>query len=113
YSAFAYEVPEGGRQKVLTDLQVRVPTGGYYARIVPRSGLASNHGIQIGAGVVDEDYTGIIWVILFNMGSEVFSIKEGDRIAQLICEKIGLPQVEEVDALDPTECGSGVNGSTG
>lgn len=111
YSAYSYEVPAGGRQKVLTDLQVRVPMGGYYARIAPRSGLTMTHGIQVGAGVVDEDYTGN--VILFNMGECEFLIQPGDSIAQLICKNICYPQVLEVARLDPTKRGDGAYGSTG
>ena len=86
-----------------------------YARIAPRSGLAYKHGIQVGAGVIDVDYTGTIKVILFNHGTEDFKVKVGDRIAQVLFETIERPTLEVVafENLTPTERGSGGFGSTG
>ncbi|KFZ60533.1 hypothetical protein N338_08691, partial [Podiceps cristatus] len=67
------------------------------------------------AGVIDEDYRGNVGVVLFNFGKETFEgkFKKGDRIAQLICERICYPELEEVQALDDTERGEGGFGSTG
>lgn len=79
----------------------------------PRSGLAWKHSIDVGAGVIDADYRGPVGVILFNHSDVDFEVKAGDRIAQLIIEKIVTPEVEEVDDLDATERGSGGFGSTG
>ena len=86
-----------------------------YARIAPRSGLAFKHGIQVGAGVVDSDYTGSIKVILFNQGTEPFTVRVGDRIAQVIWEKIELPYLQECpfEDLRSTTRGDGGFGSTG
>ena len=86
-----------------------------YARIAPRSGLAFKHGIQVGAGVIDSDYTGTIKVILFNHHTEPFVVKTGDRIAQVIFESIQTPDLVEcpLEELTPTERGSGGFGSTG
>uniref|UniRef100_A0A8C2NVV0 Deoxyuridine 5'-triphosphate nucleotidohydrolase n=1 Tax=Capra hircus TaxID=9925 RepID=A0A8C2NVV0_CAPHI len=81
--------------------------------IAPRSGLAAKHFIDVGAGVIDEDYRGNVGVVLFNFGKEKFEVKKGDRIAQLICERIFYPEIEEVQILDDTERGSGGFGSTG
>ncbi|KFZ45822.1 hypothetical protein N321_03773, partial [Antrostomus carolinensis] len=67
----------------------------------------------ITAGVIDEDYRGNVGVVLFNFGKETFEVKKGDRIAQLICERIYYPELEEVQALDDTERGEGGFGSTG
>ncbi|PZD35284.1 Dut, dUTPase [Pyrenophora tritici-repentis] len=64
-------------------------------RIAPRSGLAYKHGIDTLAGVIDADYRGPVGVILANLSDEDFSIKIGDRIAQLIVEKILMPEVLE------------------
>ena len=89
-----------------------IPTG-LYARIAPRSGLALKRFIDVGAGVVDGDYRGEVGVILFNHGDQDFKVKMGDRIAQLILEKIDTPPVEEVQGLDDTVRGSGGFGSTG
>lgn len=71
------------------------------------------HSIDVGAGVIDADYRGPVGVILFNHSDVDFEVKIGDRIAQLIIEKIIVPDVEEVDNLDSTVRGSGGFGSTG
>lgn len=78
-----------------------------------RSGLAVKNFIDVGAGVVDEDYRGILKVVLFNHSDADFEVKKGDRIAQLICEKIYYPELEEVKELTDTERGEGGFGSTG
>ena len=71
------------------------------------------HGIQVGAGVIDPDYTGEVRVILFNQGHKNFEIKKGDRIAQLILERCETPPVVEIDTIEATKRGSGGFGSTG
>uniref|UniRef100_A0A672S8S6 Deoxyuridine 5'-triphosphate nucleotidohydrolase n=1 Tax=Sinocyclocheilus grahami TaxID=75366 RepID=A0A672S8S6_SINGR len=65
------------------------------------------------AGVVDEDYRGNLGVVLFNFNNEPFEVKKGDRIAQLICERICYPELQELQTLDETERGAGGFGSTG
>merc|ERR1712146_154259 len=80
-------VPAGGKAIVKTGLSIATPTG-TYARIAPRSGLAVKRMIHVGAGVVDADYRGEVGVVLFNHGPEVFEVAPGDRVAQLILEKI-------------------------
>lgn len=79
----------------------------------PRSGLAWKHSIDVGAGVIDADYRGPVGVILFNHSDMDFDVKVGDRIAQLIIEKIMTPDVVEVEDLDTTLRGEGGFGSTG
>ena len=78
----------------------------------PRSGLALAHHIDIGGGVIDQDYRGNIGVILYNHSDKPFIVTRGDRIAQLICEKISYPAVEEVKTLDNIERGAEGFGST-
>ncbi|AXA52089.1 dUTP pyrophosphatase [Malassezia restricta] len=115
YDLFACEdavIPKGGRAVVQTGIHVALPEG-HYGRVAPRSGLAVKHGIDVGAGVVDSDYRGLLGVVLFNFGSDDFQFRAGDRIAQLVIEKISTPDVEEVDSLDDTTRGSGGFGSTG
>lgn len=98
---------------VPTDLSIACPPG-TYARIAPRSGLAAKNFIDVGAGVVDADYRGNVTVILFNFGKSEFVVKKGDRIAQLILEKIAMAEVEETEGdLDVTARGEGGFGSTG
>lgn len=107
-------------QEILPGKRAIVPTGialsmsdDVYARIAPRSGLAAKHGIDVMAGVVDSDYRGEIKVILINLGQERFIIKPGDRIAQIILEKIKLPIFSEVTTLSDTVRSSNGFGSTG
>ena len=101
----------GGKGLVKIGLSISFPTG-LYARIAPRSGLALKKLIDVGAGVVDSDYRGEVGVVLFNHGDQDFEVKMGDRIAQLILEKIDTLPVEEVQGLDNTVRGSGGFGST-
>ncbi|KAK4796646.1 hypothetical protein SAY86_028972 [Trapa natans] len=111
-SACEGKVPARGKALINTDLSIAVPPG-TYARIAPRSGLAWKHSIDVGAGVIDADYRGPVGVILFNHSDVDFEVKAGDRIAQLIIEKIVTPDVVEVGSLDSTERGEGGFGSTG
>ena len=82
-------------------------------RIAPRSGLASKHMIDTGAGVIDADYRGQVKVLLFNHGEKDFEVKEGDRVAQLVLERIYTPEVVEVKELEESVRGAGGFGSTG
>ncbi|KOC66474.1 Deoxyuridine 5'-triphosphate nucleotidohydrolase [Habropoda laboriosa] len=111
-SAYEYVVPACGKELVLTDLQIAVPEG-TYGRVAPRSGLAWKNFINIGAGVIDADYRGNVGIVLYNHGNEDFKISAGDRVAQLICEKITYPDLQEVDNLDSTDRGEDGFGSTG
>ncbi|CAI4229256.1 unnamed protein product [Auanema sp. JU1783] len=112
YSAEDCMVPAKGKFCVSTDIQVELPFG-YYGRVAPRSGLAAKNFIDVGAGVVDSDYRGILKVLLFNFSETDFAIKKGDRIAQFICEKIAHCNYVECDTLDNTTRGAGGFGSTG
>ena len=86
---------------------------GCYGRIAPRSGLAIKKFIDVGAGVIDSDYRGELGVILFNFGDEDFTVNMGDRIAQLIFEKIKTPTIKKTNDLEGTRRGEGSYGSTG
>ncbi|CAF1378369.1 unnamed protein product [Adineta ricciae] len=111
-SAYQYVVPARGRLTALTDIQIAVPTG-CYGRIAPRSGLAAKFGIDTGAGVIDADYRGNVAVVLFNHNDSDFIINRGDRIAQLICEKIEMVDLVEEQKLDDTTRGLNGFGSSG
>jgi dUTP pyrophosphatase len=112
HSAHNYIIPPKEKKLVFTDIAVAIPEG-FYGRIAPRSGLAVKHFIDVGAGVIDCDYRGNIGVLLFNFGNDSFHIKEGDRIAQLICEMAPDVELEEVGTLDVTTRGVSGFGSTG
>lgn len=112
YSTDNVTIPPTHRALVGTGIAVLLPEG-VYGRVAPRSGLAVKHGIQVGAGVVDPDYTGEVKVVIFNHGDREFVVKEGDRIAQLVLERCETPEVWEIGNLEETLRGSGGFGSTG
>ena len=98
---------------------IKLPTGwafqppeGYMLQILQRSGLASKGLIPLG-GILDEDYTGEVIVIMLNTTDKYLSINNGDRIAQMAIRPYYQGEFEEVDALDETERGDGGFGSTG
>ena len=84
-----YTNPAKGKVVVLTKLSFAVP-GGTYARIASRSGTAAKDMIDVGAGVVDLDRRGEIGIVPFNHGDEDYKVAKGDKIAQVILEKIGV-----------------------
>ena len=105
-------IPARERKVVDTGIIALAPPGSYI-RIAPRSGLATKHGIDIAAGVVDADYRGEIKAVLVNNSDTPFSIKKGDRIAQMILEKIDhSPVCKEVYEVDQTLRGTGHFGHT-
>ncbi|KAG8947588.1 Deoxyuridine 5'-triphosphate nucleotidohydrolase [Tulasnella sp. 424] len=112
YSAEEKVIPAKGKALVDTQISIAVPVG-TYGRVAPRSGLASKFMIDTGAGVIDADYRGIVFVLLFNHSDQDFKVQVGDRVAQLIIEKIETPDVLEVENLEETLRGAGGFGSTG
>lgn len=105
----------GQRAAIDTGIKVAIPEG-FYGRVAPRSGLAFKHGIDVLAGVIDSDYRGELKVILLNTGDEDVVIEHGERIAQLIIEKIAFPDIIVVgneDDLSLTGRGENGFGSTG
>ena len=112
YAARACIIPARGKALVDTDIAMAVPAG-TYGRIAPRSGLAAKHFIDTGAGVIDADYRGQVRVLLFNHGEADFAVAAGDRVAQLVLERIVTPDVVEVAELETSVRGAGGFGSTG
>ena len=112
FSAETKEVVAHGHSIVNTDITVMLPQG-TYGRVAPRSGLAAKYFIDIGAGVIDADYRGNVGVVIFNHLNKPFLVNKGDRIAQLIIEKISTPKLVEVEQLEKTERGTNGYGSTG
>ena len=115
YSADGYVLLPQHRVIVSTGIQVALPEG-VYGRVAARSGLAVKHGLDVGAGVIDPDYTGELKVVLFNHDpKQTFVIRPGYRIAQLILERYETVDVEEVDGDMGIYTDRGVNGfgSTG
>ena len=112
YSAEETTVPAHGKALIDTQIAIALPEG-TYGRIAPRSGIASEFMINTGAGVIDADYRGSIKILLFNLSNNDFKVNEGDRIAQLIIEKIATIPITETQTLAITERGSAGFGSTG
>jgi dUTP pyrophosphatase len=113
YSVEDVVILSGDRARVSTGLRIALPEG-CYGRIAPRSGLALKYFIDVGAGVIDPDYRGDLSVLLFNFSKENFWVKKGDRIAQLIVEKVFECNLVECQTLnDFTVRGAFGFGSTG
>jgi len=104
-------VPPKKWKAISTGISIKIPND-CYARIAPRSGLAFKNGIDVFAGVVDSDYRAEIKVILMNHNDIEYKINQGDRIAQIIFEKIYTNDFIEVEELDETQRIGGF-GSTG
>lgn len=104
----------GKRALVPTGLQMALPDG-YEAQIRPRSGLAYRNGITMlnTPGTIDADYRGELKVLAINHGEEGFTIRHGDRIAQMVIAPVQQMFVEQVEKLPDTERGTGGFGSTG
>lgn len=107
------KIAPGGRALIPTGLKMAIPSG-YEGMVRPRSGLALKHGVTVlnTPGCVDADYRGDIGVILINHGTEPFDVHQGDRIAQLIINKVEQVEFEVVNELDDTARGTGGFGST-
>jgi len=102
------------RALIPTGLFIELPIG-YEAQIRPRSGLAIKHGITClnSPGTIDADYRGEIKVILINLGNEPVTINDGDRIAQMVVQKIEQVEFVQVEVLGSTDRGAGGFGHTG
>jgi len=104
----------GERALVPTGIAVALPPG-HEAQLRPRSGLAIERGVTLlnAPGTIDADYRGEIAVILINLGREVVTLRRGERIAQLVIQRLADVRITEVESLEPTERGAGGFGHTG
>ena len=105
-------IPPRDRLLVATGIRLEIPEG-HVGLIWPRSGLAVKKGIDCGAGVIDSHYRGEIKVLLFNHSDKEFQIEQGDRIAQLLIQKIERVEFLAADQLSETTRGQMGFGSTG
>jgi len=103
-----------GRAKIPTGLFVEIKQG-YEIQVRPRSGLADRQGVTVlnAPGTIDCDYRGEVQVILVNLGTEPYTVKNGDRIAQMVIAPVIQAELSEVELLSETERGTGGFGSTG
>ena len=104
----------GERELIPTGISVAIPEG-FEGQIRPRSGLAIKHGIGVvnGPGTIDADYRGEICVLLINFDKSSFTVRHGDRIAQMVISRVFRANFEEVDELPPTGRQEGGFGHTG
>lgn len=102
------------RKLIPTGLFLEIPEG-YEAQLRPRSGLAFKHGISLPntPATIDSDYRGEIKIALINLSNEVFIVKNGERIAQMIIAKHEKAELVQVEELNETKRGEGGFGSTG
>ena len=107
-------VEPGAIRLIPTGLMMAIPNG-YEAQIRPRSGLAVKHGIGLinSPGTIDADYRGEVQVALINLGKNAYTIRRGDRIAQMIIHRVYQAGLEEVSSLDKTSRNAGGFGHTG
>jgi dUTP pyrophosphatase len=107
-------IPPLGRAKIPTGLCLEIPPG-FEGQVRPRSGLAFRSGVTVlnSPGTIDSDYRGELEIIIINLGSEPFLVKNGDRIAQLVIAPVYRAEIVETEALSETKRGGGGFGSTG
>ena len=100
---FARIPPKGGTYYLPLGIAFQIPEG-HYGRLAPKSGLAIYRSIGVLAGVIDQDYTGEVFVLLINHDDKLsYQIRPEDKVVQLILEKAMIARLQEVDTLDDTE----------
>ena len=104
----------GSRALIPTGIAVALPSG-HEAQVRPRSGLALKHGVTVlnSPGTIDADYRGEVGVILINHGEAPFTVRRGERIAQLVITAVTAAVLDEVERLPESGRGTGGFGSTG
>ena len=112
YSAVADTVKPGEKKFVPTGIALEIPPG-HVGKIAARSGLMAKHAVNAFPGTIDADYRGEIGVGLINHGAEPFKVEIGDRIAQILLERVSTPPVVVMASLSATARGEGGYGSTG
>lgn len=112
YSVAKLILKAGERTSVPTGIAMALPEG-YVALVWDKSGVSHKFGVKVLGGVIDSGYRGEYLVGLVNLSQESFEIKVGQKIAQLLIQKVEHPEVEEVAELDETSRGDGRFGSTG
>ena len=108
------ELLPGSRSLVPTGLALAVPEG-FEVQVRPRSGLALRHGVTVlnAPGTIDADYRGEVGVLLINLSDAAFTVRRGDRVAQLVVAPVVQAEVVEAVELPPTARGAGGFGHTG
>lgn len=113
YSIEKAEIPAHSRALISTGLVMEIPNG-YFGRIASRSGLSLKKGIEVGAGIIDSDYRGVVGVVLHNHSDSPVLLEKGDSIAQIIFISHKVFEFQEVkrEEMNETSRGEGGFGST-
>lgn len=112
YSVEDVIIEPGKRACIGTGISIELPLG-YVALVWDKSGVAVKSGIKTMAGVMDAGYRGEYKIVLINLSEQNFEIKKGQKIAQLLIQKVENPEIEEIQELSETSRGEGGFGSTG
>lgn len=112
FAAAAISIPPGGRVQVQTGIAVAIPEG-YVGLIWDKSGISHKIGLKTMGGVIDSSYRGEILIGLINHGEQSHTFEVGDKITQMLIQKVEHPEFEEVNDLDETVRGTSGIGSTG
>jgi dUTP pyrophosphatase len=112
HASEALVIAPGARAAVRTSLRLELPAG-HVGLVWPRSGLAVRHGVDTLAGVIDSDYRGELRVVLVNHGDAPFAIAAGDRIAQLLVQRVERAAFHRQETLEDSDRGASGFGSTG
>ncbi len=105
-------IPSMGRVLTGTGIAMEIPMG-YVGLVWDKSGLSTTHGLKTLAGVIDAGYRGEIKVGIVNLGSEIYTISAGHKVAQMLIQKVENPTIVEVSKLVDAMRGDGGFGSTG
>ena len=112
YALEAVVIPPGARVQVPTGIACAIPLG-YAGLFWDKSGLSHKRGLKVMGGVIDAGYRGELLVGLMNLGSEPHTLGKGDKITQMLIQKVEHPELVVVETLDATVRGEGGFGSTG
>lgn len=112
FSAEETVVKAGERKNIKTGIKMELPEG-FVGLVWDKSGLALKNGIKTMAGVIDSGYRGEIEIVLVNLSDQNFKIEKGQKIAQMLVQKIEQAEIEEAQELSETKRGDGGFGSTG
>jgi len=112
YSIEDLVIKPGARASVKTGIAIKIPEG-YVGLFWDKSGISHKFGIKTLGGVIDSNYTGEYIVGLVNLGQEDYVIEKGQKIAQVLFQKVETPEIEEVAKLEETNRGKKGFGSTG
>ena len=105
-------IKAGERKNIRTGIKMELPEG-FVGLVWDKSGLALKNGIKTMAGVIDAGYRGEIGIVLVNLSGQDYKIEKGQKIAQMLIQKVERAEIEEVEELNETSRGAGGFGSTG